>query len=208
MKTRTPSLTAYRKQYETMKSLGAAMLACNAVLVIQGYENLYMLIQNFQRPITTHHDPADLDLARGLQTHASGVRKTNFESQWTFIETENGVISKFAEDLVNKHGGVIPLCRVYDGFVDDGDNIKGLRDYELIDCAITFSDGGGEIDAASRSQILQINASCRYNYFGQGGKLGVTGNDTDVFANALTNALDKFGSLTPKGGSGNATIFG
>lgn len=208
MKTRTPSLKAYRKQYETMKSLGAAMLACNAVLVIQGYESMYMLIQNFQRPITTHHDTADVDLARGLQAHAAGVRKTNFESQWTFIETESGVISRFAEDLVNKHGGVIPLARVYDGFVDDGDNIKGLREYELIDCAITFSDGGGEIDAASRSQILQINASCRYNYFGQEGKLGIDGNKEDIFANALNSALDKFGSLKPLGSSDNVTIFG
>lgn len=208
MKTQTPTLSAFRKQYQTMQSLGAAMLACNAVLVIQGYESLYMLIQNFQRPIITHNDSADVDLARGLQTHVAGTRKTNFESQWTFIETESGVISKFAEDLVNKHGGIIPLARVYDGFVDDGDNIKGLREYELINCAITFADGGGEIDAASRSQILQVNASCRYNYFGQEGKLGVTGNVEDVFANALTSALDKFGSLTAQSSSKTATIFG
>lgn len=207
MRTRTPSLQAYRKQYETVRSLGAAMLACNAVLVIEGYQDLYLLLQNFQRPITSHHDPADVDLARGLQAHVAGVRKTNFESQWTFIETENGAISKFAEDLVVKHGGIIPLARVYDGFVGDGDNIKGLREYELIDCAITFSDGGGEIDAASRSQILQVQASCRYNYFGQGGKLGATGS-SDIFADTLKNALDQFGSLMPQSNSNDVTIFG
>ena len=207
MRTRTPSMQAYRKQYETARSLGAAMLACNAVLVIEGYQDLYMLLQNFQRPITSHHDPADVDLARGLQAHVAGTRKTNFESQWTFIETESGVISQFAEDLVTKHGGIIPLARVYDGFVGDGDNIKGLREYELIDCAINFADGGGEIDAASRSQILQVQASCRYNYFGQGGNLGSTGS-SDIFSDTLTNALDKFGSLLPKFNSGDVTIFG
>ncbi len=207
MRTRTPSMQAYRKQYETARSLGAAMLACNAVLVIEGYQDLYMLLQNFQRPITSHHDPADVDLARGLQAHVAGTRKTNFESQWTFIETESGVISQFAEDLVTKHGGIIPLARVYDGFVGDGDNIKGLREYELIDCAINFADGGGEIDAASRSQILQVQASCRYNYFGQSGNLGSTGS-SDIFSDTLTNALDKFGSLLPKFNSGDVTIFG
>lgn len=206
MKTNTPSLAAYRKQYETLKSLGAAMLACNAVLVIDGYENLYMLLQNFQRPICSHHDSADVDAARGLQMHAAGTRKTNFESQWTFIETESGVISQFAEDLVNVHNGIIPLARVYDGFIDDGDNIKGLREYELIDCAITFADGGGEIDSASRSQILQVQASCRYNFFGNESKLGST--STDVFANTLSSALDNFGSLLPSSGSNNVTIFG
>ena len=208
MRTHTPSLQAYRKQYETAKSLGAAMLACNAVLVIQGYENLHILLQNFQRPITSMNDPADVDYARGLQGHATGTRKTNFESQWTFIETETGMISKFAEDLVTKFDGEIPLARVYDGFVGDGDEIKGLRDYELIDCAITFADGGGEIDSASRSQILQVQASCRYNFFGQSGKLGTTGNTTDVFANTLLDALDRFGNLLPQTSSNNVTIFG
>ena len=208
MRTNTPSLQAYRKQYETAKSLGAAMLACNAVLVIEGYENLHILLQNFQRPITSMNDSADVDYARGLQGHATGTRKTNFESQWTFIETESGVISKFAEDLVTKFDGEIPLARVYDGFVGDGDQIQGLRSYELIDCAITFADGGGEIDSASRSQILQVQASCRYNFFGQSGKLGTTGNEVDVYANTLLAALDKFGSFLPKSSSDGVTIFG
>lgn len=207
MKSRTPSLQAYRKQYETAKSLGAAMLACNAVLVISGYENLHVLLQNFQRPILSHHDPADVDYARGLQGHVAGTLKTNFESQWTFIETESGAISKFAADLATKLGGVVPLARVYDGFVGDGDTIKGLREYELIDCAITFSDGGGEIDSASRSQILQIQASCRYNFFGDEGKLGATGS-SDVFADTLINALNNFGNLSPLSSSNDVTIFG
>lgn len=208
MRTRTPSLQALRKRYETAKSLGTAMLACNAVLVIEGYENMHVLLQNFQRPITSMHDPADVDYAGGLQAHATGTRKTNFESQWTFIETESGVISKFAEDIVTKFDGEIPLARVYDGFVGDGDTIKGIRDYELIDLAVTFADGGGEIDSASRSQILQVQASCRYNFFGQSGKLGSTGSGNDVFANTLIDALDRFGNMTAQSGGNGVTIFG
>lgn len=207
MKTKTPSAQAYRKQYETAKSLGAAMLACNAFLVPEGYNNLYLLIQNFQRPIVSHNDSADVDYARGLQAHVAGTLKTNFEGQWTLIETESGAISKFAEDIAVKHGGILPLVRIYDGFVGDGDNIKGSREYELIDCAITFTDGGGEIDAASRSQILQVQASCRYNYFGQSGKIGATGG-ADLFASTLLDAIDRFGNMTPQGGSDDVTIFG
>lgn len=207
MKTKTPSLQAYRKQYETARSLGAAMLACNAVLVPEGYNNLYLLIQNFQRPIVTYHDPADVDYARGLQAHVASVPKTNFESQWTLIETESGAVAQFAEDIVTKMGGILPLARVYDGHVGDGDVIEGKFSYDLIDCAITFTDGGGEIDAASRSQILQVQASCRYNYFGQSGKIGSTGG-ADVFANTLLDAIDRFGNMTPQAGSGDVTIFG
>lgn len=208
MRTRTPSPQAMRKRYETAKSLGAAMLACNAVLVIDGYENLHILLQNFQRPITTMHDPAEVDYAGGLQGQSTSVVKTKFESQWTFIETESGAISRFAEDIVIKFGGELPLARVYDGYIGDGDTIKGNREYELIDLAITFADGGGEIDSASRSQILQVQASCSYNYFGQSGKLGSTGNNADVFANTLTSALDQLGSLLPKSNSNGVTIYG
>lgn len=209
MKSNLPTLQAYRKNYETAKSLGAAMLACNAVLVPEGYNNLHILLQNFQRPITTMNDAADVDYAGGLQAHVAGTPKTNFESQWTFIETESGVISKFAEEIMIKHGGILPLARVYDGYVGDGNNIKGLRSYELIDSAITFADGGGEIDSASRSQILQVQASCRYNFYGQSGKIGATGsNGGDLFANTLIDALNNFGSLTPSISSNDVIIYG
>lgn len=208
MRSNLPTLQAYRKQYETARSLGAAMLACNAVLVPEGYNNLHILIQNFQRPIITMNDAADVDYARGLQAHVAGTPKTNFESQWTLIETETGAISKFAEEIVVKHGGILPMARVYDGYVTDGDNIKGNKVYELIDCAITFTDGGGEIDASSRSQILQVQASCRYNYFGQSGKIGASGGTGDLFASTLIDALNKLGGLNPTFNDGNVTIYG
>lgn len=205
MKNHLPSLAAYRRQYQTAKSLGAAMLACNAVIVPEGYENLFVLIQNFQRPSVTNHDAADVDYARGLQGHVAGVPKTSFESQWTMIETEAGIINDFAEAIVSA-GGILPSARIYDGFVDDGNNIKGNREHFIEDLAITFSDGGGEIDSSSRSQILQVQAQCRYMYFGRSGQLGSTGKD--VFANTLINALKQFGDLMPKTNSGGSTLYG
>ncbi|WP_296405418.1 hypothetical protein [Psychrobacter sp.] len=206
MKSNSPTLQAYSQMHELAKSLGAAMLACNAVCKPEGYENLYILIQNFQRPMITNHDTADVDYAYGLQSHVTAPPKTNFESQWTMIETESGTIAKFAEDIVNKHKGEIPLVRIYDGFASDGNTIKGKHEYLLKDCAITFPDGGGEIDSASRSQILQIQVTCRYNYFGQTGEIGAGKND--VYANTLMSALNAFGSYSPISSSGGVSIFG
>ncbi|MDO5769025.1 MAG: hypothetical protein Q4P13_05930 [Psychrobacter sp.] len=204
-----PTLQTYKRQYATTKTLGAAMLACNALLVPEGFENLYVLITNFQRPIVSNNDSADVDFAGGLQAHVAGVPKTNFESQWTMIETEKGVISSFAEQIVNKYGGILPSAKVHDGHVNDGGVVKGVRTYDLEDLAITFADGGGEIDSSSRSQILQVQASCRYMYFGQSGGLGIKGTD-DLFTTILTNALNAFGGLTamPNAGSQDVTIYG
>lgn len=208
MRTDTPTLQAYRKQYETAKSLGAAMLACNAVLVPKGYDNLHILVQNFPRPATTHNDPADVDYARGLQAHVQGTPKTNFEGSLTMIETVSGQIAKFAEAIVIKERGILNTVYVYDGFVGDGGEIKGQRSYELIDCAITFPDGGGEIDSSSRSQILQVQGSIRYNYFGDSGKLGTGSSDSSsVFANTLTNALSNYGGLTNSTSGNGVTIW-
>ena len=206
MKSTSPTLQAYSQMHELAKSLGSAMLACNAVCKPEGYENLYILIQNFQRPMITNHDAADVDYAYGFQSHVTAPPRTNFESQWTMIETESGTIARFAEDIVNKHKGEIPLVRIYDGFSTDGGDIKGKTEYLLKDCAITFPDGGGEIDAASRSQILQVQVTCRYNYFGQSGEIGAGA--AGQLANVLTKALNAFGSYKPLSSNGGVSVFG
>lgn len=206
MKSSSPTLQAYSQMHELAKSLGSAMLACNAICKPEGYENLYILIQNFQRPMITNHEPADADYAYGFQAHVTAPPKTNFEGQWTMIETESGTIAKFAEDIVIKHNGEIPLVRVYDGFATDGNEIKGKTEYLLKDCAITFPDGGGEIDSASRSQILQVQVTCRYNYFGQTGDIGA--GTANKLSGLLTNALNAFGGYKPVSTIGGTTIFG
>ncbi len=206
MRTSMPSLQDYRKMYETAKSLGSAMLACNAVMIPKGYDELYLLIQNFPRPAVTHNDSADTDYALGFQSHTQGTPKTDFEGSITMIETVSGQFARFAEDLVNKHQGELETVMVYDGFVGDGSEIKGDRSYELLGVSFTFSDGGGEIDSSSRSQILQVQGNIRYHYFGNSGKLGSGSND--VFANALNNALANNGNLNNVFSNGGFNAWG
>ena len=57
------------------------MLACNAVLIPSCFENICLLIQNFQRPIETRHDAAEVDYANGLQASVPGTVKTKFKGQ-------------------------------------------------------------------------------------------------------------------------------
>lgn len=176
MKNNLPSYRRYRNDYETAKSLGSPALACNAVLVPVGHEHLRLLFQNFQRPMVTNNDPADVDYAGGLAAHVPGVPKTSFDGSVTVIETENGAISAFAQALADA-GGVLPECKVLFGLSSDSVD-EALKVYTLIDVAITFSDGGGEIDASSRSQILTVSGQMKYMYFGDNADLGVKANDT------------------------------
>ena len=70
-----------------------------------------------------------------------------------------------------------------------------MTDYRIFDITITFSDGGGEIDSASRSQVLSVNGSIRYMYFGQNADLGAAG----------ASAFDQINNtLKARGGKTNA----
>ena len=112
MKNTLPTYARYKRDYETAKSLGAAALACNAVLIPTGFEHMRLLFQNFTRPMVTNNDPADVDYAGGLAAHIQGVPKTDFETSVTAIETEKGALSKFAQAVVD-NGGMLPECRLF-----------------------------------------------------------------------------------------------
>ncbi len=170
MKNNTPTYRRYREDYETAKSLGAAALACNAMMVPSGHPHLRLLFQNFQRPMVTNNDPTDVDYAGGLAAHVQGVPKTSFDGSVTVIETENGAIANFAQAIVDA-GGHLPECEVLFG-LSDGSSTEAVRVYKIFDVALTFSDGGGEIDASSRSQILTVQGQMRYMYFGDNADLG------------------------------------
>lgn len=192
MKNSLPTYAHYRREYETAKELGAAALACNAVLVPDGFEHLRLLITNFQKPIATNNDAADVDYAGGLAAHVSGVPKTSFESSLTILETEKNTVGDFAQAMAD-NGGFLDAAHVFFG-ISDG-FASAVTDYRIFDITITFSDGGGEIDSASRSQVLTVNGSIRYMYFGQNADLGAAG----------ASAFDQINNtLKARGGKTNA----
>ncbi|GAA0319274.1 hypothetical protein [Psychrobacter aestuarii] len=183
------SSAGMKKDYLTAKELGAAMLACNAVLIPQGFENIRLLLQNFQRPIEIRLDAAEVDYANGLQASVPGTVKTKFEGQWTLIETEAGAILDFAAAINSpEYNGVIPFAKIYEGH--KGSDSVG-RVHEIMDANLAF-ESGGDIDASSRNQILQVQATCTYMYFGESGKLGSTDN---TLASAIATGLNSLAAL-------------
>lgn len=189
MKGSSPTLAHLKREYETAKTLGTPALACNAILIPKGFEHMRLLVQNFQRPMVTNNDSADIDFAGGLAAHRPGVPKTSFESSITCIETEKGAVSQFSQAVMNM-GGSVDSCSVIFNISDGQTNTQPIV-YTIYDVNFTFSDGGGEIDASSRSQILTVSGSMRYMYFGGDANMGSTG----------SNAFDKINSTLNGGGS-------
>lgn len=163
------TLQEYKSDYETAKQLGAAMLACNAMLVPEIAPNIALLFKTYPRPIVTNNEGADVAYAGGLQGHVPGVPKTSYEGAVTMIETETGQAADFAELLLLQGGTT--NCILYDGRIN-----RWTKAHELIDCAFTFEPG--DLDSESRSSILTISANMKYMYFGQNAKMGTTSNAT------------------------------
>lgn len=195
MKNNTPSYASYRKDYETAKALGAPAIACNAVMIPTGHESMRLLIQNFPLPIATRNDSADVDYGGGLASHTPGVAKTNFEGSITVIETETAATNNFAQ-WVTDNGGEISECTIIFG-ASDG-TAKNAKAYKILDVAITFSDGGGDVDSSSRSQILTVSGSTRFMYFGENANLGATG---QAAINSINSTLSNLISGTASNSS-------
>lgn len=157
------TMQEYRNDYETAKGLGAAMLACNGMLVPENAPHLTLLCKSFPRPMVTNNDSADVAYAGGLAGHVPGVPKTSYEGSISLIETEKGVISDWAQLLVDSGGTT--NCIYYDGRVN-----RWTKAFELIDCAITLE--APDMDAESRSQIVSVTSQMRYMYFGQNSAMG------------------------------------
>lgn len=157
------TLQEYKSDYATAKELGAAMLACNAMLVPEIAPNIALLLKTYPRPIVTNNEAAEVAYAGGLAAHVPGVPKTAFQGAITMIETETGQIADFAELLIS-NGGTTD-CILYDGRMN-----RWTKAHELIDCAFTFEPG--DIDSESRNTILTISSSINYMYFGQNAALG------------------------------------
>lgn len=155
----------YFKDYQTAKAMGAAMLACNAILVPEQRPDLALLIKSFPRFMATLNDPAEVNYAGGLQATVASVPKTSFEGSLTVIETDTGKGLELAE-WITAVGSTDFL--MYDGRQD-----RYTRVHRYHDCKITLD--VGEIDSENRSQILMLNGTIKGMYFGQAAQLGAIG---------------------------------
>lgn len=156
-------LRDYNMDHNTAQSLGAAMLQSTGMIVPEIAPEIALLITNFPRPIVTHNEAADYNLAGGGQFHVAGAPKNRYDGSIQLIETDIGQATKFAE-LLMACGGMTN-CIVYDGKPE-----RYTMAHELRDCAITFEPI--EIDAEGVSTVQRVSGTIKYNYYGVNAALG------------------------------------
>lgn len=169
------------KDFQTAQALGSAMLASNGVLVPIGFEHIAILIKSFPKPVSTLMDPAEYNVAGGLQLSAPSIPKTLFEGAISVIETDTGQALAFAEamQLVGEMDFIL-----YDGRAD-----RAMRAHQLHKGKITFD--MAEVDSENRSQPMMYQGQVKFNYFGLTAQLGNTGNAGNIIVQA-DDAIAKF----------------
>lgn len=159
------TLQDYFQDAETAKNLGAAMLQCNGMLVPNDAPEIALLIPNFSRPVVTHNESADYNLAGGGQFHVPGAPKNRYEGPVQVIETDSGQATAFA-DYIMANGGQLN-CTMFDGR-------KGrfVAAHEITNVTFTFEPI--DIDGEGVSTIQRVQGQIKYNYYGTMAKLGTS----------------------------------
>ncbi len=157
-----PTLRDYVNDEIAMRSLGAAMLQSNAMMVPECAPELALLITNFQRPVITFNESADFNVAGGAQFHVPGAPKNRYEGPIQMIETDFGQVTALSELLMTMGS---TNCIIYDGRPD-----RYTQAYELRNCSFTFEPL--DIDGEGVSSIVRASATMKYNYTGINAELG------------------------------------
>lgn len=185
------TLQDYLQDAEVAKNLGSAMLQCNGMLVPDGCPEIALLIPNFSRPVVTHNESADFNLAGGGQFHTPGAPKNRYEGPIQVIETDAGQATDFAE-LVMAKGGQLN-CTMFDGRAG-----RFVAAHEITNVTFTFEPI--DIDGEGVSAIQRVQGQIKYNYYGKIAKMGTssqiglipgiaTGNKYLDSAQAILNAV-------------------
>ena len=177
---------------DLMGGHGGLLLQSEGMLVLEGLEDLRLLITGCPRPILSFDEPAVTKIGGGAEIITPSMPKTSYEGQITFIETEQGAISQLAEYIANVNGGMVN-ADYYDGRVDNFTNV-----YHLQNLALRFDPS--DFDTDSRSEVVKITAPATYNFFGTNATIGTNftaqagkkgGSGVAGLVNRVNNAMSK-----------------
>ena len=160
------TIQQYARDQDSAQALGAALLQCNGMLVLEIAPHLSLFIPNFQIPVITHNEAADYNLAGGGQFHTSGAPKNRYETTLQFIETDLGTLTQLSELLMATDGMTNAIA--YEGRIG-----RYIEAHEFRDCAITFD--MKEVEGDGVSTIMRVQAQMKLNYYGVNAQLGSSG---------------------------------
>lgn len=145
--------------FNATAALGDKAVSSDAMFEIVGFENLSLLIKQFPWPELSPAGEIEVPMPLGSARWQPQQLKINQQGGITLMETVNGDIQAFLEQIVDKG------CR-FDAKVYEGSAANPLRVCKISDCFLQLDNP--DRDWENRSQILLVSGTLFFHYFGQG----------------------------------------
>jgi hypothetical protein len=144
--------------YNVTRAMGDKAVASDAMLVIEGHEQIQLLTKSFPWPTTSTQGEIEVPSPVGAGSWQPQQLRVHQQGQVSFLETTRGHIQRFLEEIVLTGGR-------FDAVVYEGTPERFQRAYKLRDCFVQLDPG--ERDWESRSQVLMLNGTIFYHYFSE-----------------------------------------
>lgn len=144
--------------YRGTAALTAKVISSDAFMVIEGHEDIALLIKQFPWPELSPGGEIEVPMPLGVTRWQAQQVKIAQQGQLSFMETEAGHIQKFLEDVVA--GGGTFNARMYEGSLTEP-----KRTAKVVDCF--FQSDNPDRDWENRAQIMLVSGTLFFHYLGE-----------------------------------------
>lgn len=141
------------------QTMGQDATNSDAVLVIDGYENLYIKAKSFPDPSSGISGNIEVPAPAGNIYYKPQQAKTAFNGSASFIETEDRIIQRTLDEIKHKGG-------YFDAWLYHGDPTHYVNRKRLVKCFFEQA-APTQRDFQSNTEILLLEGDISGNYFGE-----------------------------------------
>ena len=145
--------------FNATAALGDKVISSDATMEIEGHEHLTLLIKQFPWPELSSAGEIEVPMPIGAARWQAQQLKVNQQGQVMFMETVQGHIAQFCEDILMQGGRF--NAKVYEGTPENYTRVE-----QIYDCFVQLDNP--DRDFESRTQIMTISGTMFFHYFGHG----------------------------------------
>lgn len=152
------STGAYLKSlYSGAAALGDKAISSDSMIVIEGHEDLSLLIKQFPMPVLTPAGEIEIPGPLGTSMYQPQQAKTYQQGGVTIMETVNGHVRKALQRMLGNGGKF--NAKIYEGTKDSYTRVD-----PILGCFFVLDNP--DRDWENRSQVLQVTGTLFFHYFG------------------------------------------
>jgi len=154
-----------KKTFDAVNAMGDKFVSSDGQFVIDGFEEYGLLIKQFPWPVMSSGEAIEIPSMMGAKYHQRSQHKVNQQGSIGLMETQAGHIGMLMRELINKGG-------YFDAKVYKGEKENYTTYHRIERCTIQLEPG--EVDWENSTQIMTLQGTLFYHYFGEQSCSGIS----------------------------------